>query len=74
MVAYEIYCLDKAQGPHLIGVLPERRRRPERITERSIMERVRQFLPDNEAFRSIFLVKVSLNEEKEWIEREGYHA
>jgi hypothetical protein len=33
MVAYELYCLDPAGGYKIIGVLPEGRKNPERITQ-----------------------------------------
>lgn len=36
MVAYEFYVRDNFRGDRLIGILPERRRRPDRITEESI--------------------------------------
>ena len=37
MVAYEFYWLDPKGGFQIIGVLPERRKNPERITQQSIM-------------------------------------
>jgi hypothetical protein len=37
MVAYEIYWHDPVKGYQLIGVLPERRKNPARITEGSII-------------------------------------
>ncbi len=37
VVAYEFFCLDEAGKGHLIGVLPERREDPKRITQESIM-------------------------------------
>jgi hypothetical protein len=36
MVAYEFYWRDEKGKEHLIGILPERRKNPERITEESI--------------------------------------
>jgi hypothetical protein len=36
MVAYEFYWLDSKGGCQIIGVLPERRRHPERLTKESI--------------------------------------
>jgi len=35
MVAYEFYWRDDTEGVHFIGILPERRKRPERITQKS---------------------------------------
>jgi hypothetical protein len=37
MVAYEFYWLDSAGEYQIIGVLPERRADPERVTQESIM-------------------------------------
>jgi hypothetical protein len=37
MVAYELYCLDPTGGYQIIGVLPERRKNPERIAHESIL-------------------------------------
>jgi hypothetical protein len=55
MTAYEFYYRD-AKGVHLIGILPERRKSPERINQESIMRWVRMVLgnhanvPDNDLF------------------------
>ena len=37
MVAYEFYSRDERGKEHLIGILPERRAKPERITNDSIL-------------------------------------
>jgi hypothetical protein len=37
MVAYEFYCRDSIKGYQIIGVLPERRKNPSRITQESVM-------------------------------------
>ena len=37
MRAYEFYWEDKEKKQHLLGILPERRKQPERITEESIL-------------------------------------
>ena len=57
MVAYEFY-RQKPNGCHLIGILPERRKDPERITEESIMNWVRILLGDRGDLRNIFFVKI----------------
>ncbi len=61
MVAYEFYRFDKANGCHLIGILPERRKNPERISEESVMGWVKKLLDDHEDFSKIFFVKVTFN-------------
>ena len=37
MIAYELYFLDEGEEYHLVGLLPERRMDPSRITRESIM-------------------------------------
>jgi hypothetical protein len=46
MIAYEFYYHD-AKGDRLIGILPERRKNPERINQESIMNWIRVVLGDN---------------------------
>jgi hypothetical protein len=46
MVAYEFYCHDEENGDNLIGVLPERRRCQERISEESIINWLRTVVGD----------------------------
>jgi len=60
MFAYEFY-RQKPNGCHVIGVLPERRKDPERITEESIMKWVRILLGDTGDLRNIFFIKVRFN-------------
>ena len=60
MVAYEFY-RQKPNGCHLIGILPERRKDLERITEESIMNWVRILLGDGADLRNIFFIKVTFN-------------
>ena len=36
MVAYAFYMFEKIEKVHFIGLLPERRKNPERITQESI--------------------------------------
>ena len=62
MVAYEFYSRDEINGCHLIGILPERRKHQERITEESIMKWVRMVLGDNADLNNICFVKVILDE------------
>jgi len=38
MVGYELYCGRDPKGYELIGVLPERRNGPQRITKESVFE------------------------------------
>ena len=37
MVVYKLYKHDQTEEPHLIGILPERRKDQERITDESVL-------------------------------------
>jgi hypothetical protein len=47
MVAYEFYWRDEKDKVHLIGILPERRKNVERISQESILNWVRQAIGNN---------------------------
>ena len=61
MVAYEFYSRDEVDGDHLIGILPERRKSPERITSESIMNWITKLLGDHANVHNIFFVKIILD-------------
>lgn len=59
MIAYEFYWRDDADNIHLIGILPERRKSQERITQESILNWVRQAIGNNHFTREdIYFVQV----------------
>ncbi len=62
MVAYEFYWCDEAGKDHFIGLVPERRKKPERITPESISKWVRTFLDDIAGFdcRNINIIRREL--------------
>jgi len=60
MVAYEFYWDDEKGEEHLIGILPERRKNPERITEESIINWVREIVWDSERIKNIYYIKVEV--------------
>jgi hypothetical protein len=62
MEAYEIYWRDENGEAKFIGILPERRRNPERITQRSIMNWGRKVIDDDAEVKDIFFTKVRLEE------------
>lgn len=62
MLAYEFYSRGEFDSYHLIGILPERRTRQERVTEESIMKWVRMVLGDDADVSDIFFVKVTIDE------------
>jgi hypothetical protein len=61
MVAYEFYWRDKTEGDKLIGILPERRRTPERITEESVMKWVRMILGDMADSNNVYFIQVEVS-------------
>jgi len=60
MLAYEFYWLDETEKVHLIGILPERRKKPERITEDSILSWGKKVIGDNSGIQDIYFVKVEI--------------
>ncbi|MGZ4857666.1 MAG: hypothetical protein ACXVZU_04845 [Methanobacteriaceae archaeon] len=61
MVTYEIYWHDPIKGYQLIGVLPERRKNPARITEGSIINWGRKFLGKKTDISSIFILQLEID-------------
>ena len=55
MVTYEVYSYDKMKGYELIGILPERRKDPKRITRKSILNWGRMVLGDGGSNNIIFI-------------------
>jgi hypothetical protein len=62
MVAYEIYCSDPGKGYELLGILPERRKKPRRITEASVMNWGKMLLANNASRKSISYKKITISE------------
>lgn len=60
MLAYEFYWLDETETAHFIGILPERRKKPERITEESILNWGKMVVGDNSEVKEMYYVKVEL--------------
>ena len=58
LTAYEFYWEDWDGRPHFFGVLPERRKKPERITQESIMNWGEMVMGQKEGIKKIFFVKV----------------
>jgi hypothetical protein len=61
MLAYELYTFNKKRGYEFIGVLPERRKNPTRMTEDSVMSWGRMLLGDNVDNKSIYFKRVILD-------------
>jgi hypothetical protein len=60
MVAYEFYCRDEAGEEHLIGILPERRAKLERMTEDSVLNWGWRIIGDNSDVNNIYFVKIKM--------------
>jgi hypothetical protein len=63
VVGYELYWHDPIKGYQLIGVLPERRKNPNRITKESVMNWMKKYFGYNLNLNDIFFIEVEINEE-----------
>lgn len=71
MLAYEFYRHDEIKGYELIGILPERRKKPERITKISILNWAKMILEDETDIGAIFLLKINIRDDTREIIRLG---
>ena len=63
MIAYEFYRRVPLGEDRLIGVLPERRRKPERITRDSIMNWAKMLvitMPEDEFHRNVYFLQIEI--------------
>ena len=58
MIAYAFYWIDETEEVHLIGVLPERRKNAERITQESVINFGRTSLGNNADVDNISFIQV----------------
>ena len=58
MIAYEFYSCDHEGKEDLIGILPERRKKQERITQESILEWGRKVIGDNSEVKDLYFILV----------------
>jgi hypothetical protein len=63
VIGYEFYWHDPIKGYELLGVLPERRKNPERITQKSVMGWVETIVGDNLSTKDIYFIQVTINED-----------
>ena len=63
MVGYEFYVRDPIKGYQLVGVLPERRRDAERITEESVLNWGKTYFGNYQNLNEIFFLEVEINGE-----------
>jgi hypothetical protein len=62
MVAYAFYMFEEIEKVHFIGLLPERRKNPERITQESVSNFVRTFLGNEADVGNLFFIEITLDE------------
>ncbi len=60
MIAYEFYLHDERGKEHLIGILPERRGKPERITDYSILNWGWKIIGDHSDVKNIHFVRLKM--------------
>jgi hypothetical protein len=61
MQAYEFYRLDPKGGSKIIGVLPEQRKNPEKITPKSIMKGGEEMCGNEIDTKDIFFTQVTID-------------
>jgi len=62
MIAYAIYVFEEIEKVHFIGLLPERRKNLERITQESISVFVRTFLGNEGDIDNLFFIEIALDQ------------
>ncbi len=60
MVAYEFYWRDQEGKEHFIGILPERRKNSERITEKSVLNWGWKVIGNDTEVRDIYFVRIAM--------------
>jgi hypothetical protein len=60
MLVYELYTFSKEKGYQLIGVLPERRKNPTRITKESVIRWGKTLLGDDADGKEIFFKPIAI--------------
>ncbi len=62
MVAYELFSFDKKNGYEFIGILPERRKDPKRITKESVVNWGRIVLGNRSGGKKILFNRVAMED------------
>jgi hypothetical protein len=60
MVAYEFYWRDEKGRDNFVGVLPERRKTPERITQESIMNWGRTLIGNDREVKDVSFIQIEI--------------
>ena len=61
MVAYEFYWHDPIKGYQLIGVLPERRKSPGRISKKSVLNWGEKYFGNHLNLNDMFFIETEIN-------------
>jgi hypothetical protein len=61
VTAYEFYWFNPFKGYELLGVLPERRKKSGRITEKSVMGWVEKVYGNKLSNKDIYFIQVTIN-------------
>ena len=60
MLAYRFFWRDETEEVHFLGILPERRKNPERITEESILNWGWNIIGENSGINKIYFDRVEM--------------
>jgi len=63
VIGYELNWCDSIKGYQLIGVLPERRRNPKRITKESVLNWGEKYFGNNLNLNDVFFIEGAINGE-----------
>ncbi len=63
MVGYQIYCWHDPKGYELVGVLPERRNDPQRITKESVLNWAQKYFAIQLDLVDTYFIEVEINGE-----------
>jgi len=61
MIGYERYWRDPIKGYQLIGVLPERRKKPKRITKKSVSDWGKKYFGNDLNINEMLFLAVEIN-------------
>jgi len=62
MIDYEFYLRDTIKGNELVGMLPERRKDPARITQESVLHWAETVFGNGFISKGIYFVETTINE------------
>jgi hypothetical protein len=60
MISYKFYWRDEKEKVDLIAILPERRKNPERITEKSILNWAWEIIGENSGVKDTYFERVEV--------------